>query len=159
MDANQRTTERHSAFEVAFFEIFVAALDAGGGFGLQGLQQTEELPGVKGFQGVIRQFAGSASGSADHNDRNFGMDGFEGSDQCVALHVRKARVGDDAVHSREAFQRVNGFLAAIGGDDVELCGFNDEFSRGDSARRLPIDDEKTGPVHAIHYEGLRTNPL
>jgi hypothetical protein len=81
-------------------------------------------------------------------------------------------IEDGTVDGREPLDRIEGFLAAISGDDVELRGFDHQFAGGDVGGKLTVDDEETRPCHgslipaagagwfAVGSTGLstRTNP-
>lgn len=50
-------------------------------------------------------------------------------------------------------ERGNGFGAAVGGDDVELCGLDNKLAGGDRAGVFAINDKETGPDHTLDYAG------
>jgi len=70
-------------------------------------------------------------------------------DQLRAAHVPDARIDNGAVDVRKALEGLNRLLPAIGRDDVEFSGLNDEFAGGDAAGVFAVDNEKAGPVHPL----------
>ena len=76
LDADKRSTEDNSALEITFFEVFVAALDVGGGFRLEFLEEVEEFLGIEGFERVVCEFGGRTPRGADDDHRYFLAHGF-----------------------------------------------------------------------------------
>jgi len=54
-------------FEVAFFEVFVAFFDEGGGFGMKALEEREEELGIEGVEDVVGAVALASARCADHD--------------------------------------------------------------------------------------------
>ena len=103
-------------------------LNCGCGGWLEFLEQGQELPGFEGIEGVIGELAVGTAWSEDDDYGNPGGDFFEFGDEVVTGHVGHAGVGDDEVELRILLQGVDCFLAAVGGDDVEFCGLDDELA-------------------------------
>ncbi len=87
-------------------------------------------------------------GRGDDDDWNPGVELLDGGDEIVAGHVDHAGVGDDSVEGGELAHCLDGLVAAVGRDDVELGGLNDKLAGGDAGGGFAIDDEKAGPDHA-----------
>lgn len=136
---------------VAVFEGFVTLFDVSCGFGEEALQQGEEFAGVKGFEGVVGARAGGTARGGNNNDGDVGIEGFEGVDEFFAGDVGHGGVGDYAIECRVALQRFDSFIAAVGGDDVELCSFNNEFTGGDGAGGFTVYDEEARSDHTLNY--------
>jgi len=136
-----------SVLEVILFQVFVALLDFGGGFGLEFFEEREKPPGVEGLEDMVGMFASRMAWSADDDDRKFRLKLFERVYEVATGHVFHARIGDDAIESGELAEGFDGFFAAVGGDDVELGGFDDELAGGDAGGGFAIDDEVTRADH------------
>ena len=136
------------AVEVGLFEVFVAFFDGGYGFWLEFFEEGQETPGIEGFHGVIGILAGGIPRAADENDGDFRLQLFKRRDQFLGGHVFHTGVHDDPVEGGIFLEGDDGFLAAVGGDDVEFRGFYDEFSRGDAAGGFAVDHEVAGSDHA-----------
>ena len=119
--------------ELGVFELFVALFYGGTGLGLKFFKQGQETPWIEGFQGVIGALAGGGSRGADEDYRDFGLELLEGCHEFFGGHVFHTGVQDYSVEGRIFLQGFDGFFAAVGGDDIEFCGFYDEFPRRDAA--------------------------
>jgi len=93
-----------------------------------------------------------SAGSADDDYGNFGIDFFEFGDEIATAHVANACVEDDAMHIGESLQGFDRFGGAVGGDDVEFGGLDDELARGNATGIFTVDDKKAGPDHAAIME-------
>lgn len=134
--------------EVGLFQLFVASFDLPGGFRMQPLEQVEEFAGIECVDCVVGQRARVVRWCADDDHGNGGVDLLERSEELFAGHVGQACVGNDAVDGREFAQGLDGFFAAVSGDDVEFGGFDDELAGGDSGGGFAVYYEETGTKHA-----------
>jgi hypothetical protein len=69
---------------VLLFEVFIALFDLGGGFRLKALKEGEEFLGIERLHGIIGVVAFRMVGSANDDDRDLGLQLFEGGYQFVA---------------------------------------------------------------------------
>jgi hypothetical protein len=121
------------AVEVGLFQVFVAFFYGGYGIWLEIFKEGQETPWIERFHVVISILAGGVPWAADHDYGHFGLQFLECCDQLFGGHVFHTRVHDDSVQRGIFPQGFEGFFAAVGGDDIEFRGFNDEFPRGDAA--------------------------
>ena len=115
---------------------------------METLEQGEKFFGVEGLQSVV---GGITAGVARRGDYDYGelrLEGFQGEDQFVAGHVGHAGVGDYAVDGGELAQDFDGLMAAVGGDDVEFGGFDDQLAGRDAGGGFAVNDEEAGTEHA-----------
>ena len=138
-----------------FFQVFVALLDLGGGFGLEFLEKRKEEPWIEGFEGVIGLFTEGVAGCADEDDGYFWLQVFKCCNERIGWHIFHAGVHNDTVQCGKFAQGFDGFFAAVGGDDVELGGLDDEFAGGDAGGGFAIDDEVTGADHGSSIRSRR----
>jgi hypothetical protein len=68
-------------------------------------------------------------------------------DEIGARDVLDASVKDCAADRGKTVKEIERFASAVGSDDVELGGFDDELASGDAAGKFAVDDEKTGSIH------------
>ena len=135
-------------------ELLVALFDGRGLRGDEALEQREEFAGLEAFELVVGLRTLVGSRGADDDDGEFRINLLELGDEIAAGHVADAGVEDDAVQAGEGLQGVDRFESAVGGDDVELGGLDNEFARGDAAGVLTVDDKKAGPNHAVIIDPL-----
>jgi len=119
--------------EVGLFQVFVAFLDCGDGLWLEFFKEGQETPWIERLYAIIGILAGGVPWATDHDDGDFRLQLFECCNQLFGRHVLHTRVHHDSVQGGIFPQSFDGFLAAIGGDDIEFRGFYDEFPRGDAA--------------------------
>ena len=83
------------------------------------------------------------------------MTGMEGA-RCLrerqigAGHLRHFSVHNDGIDCREPSDGLEGFVDAVGGQDVEFSGFDDEFAGGNASRVLAVHDQKAWAMRSIH---------
>ncbi len=129
-------------------ELLVAPVDFGGILGLEPAKSFEEFAGVEGLEDEVGLRAACEAGRGDEDDRNAGLKLFDLGDDVCAIDVFEAAVEDDSVGCRKPFQGLDGLVSAVRGENVELGGFNDEFSGGDAAWELPVANNEAGSDHA-----------
>ena len=142
--------------EVEVFEVFVSFFYAGGGFRVQFFEQGEEQAGDRRIRGCDRPGAWERREACRWRRR-----GCRG--RRVLSSVMRASqgmsfiagVGNDSVEVGIALEGVDGFEAAVGGDDVEFGGFDDELAGGYAAGRFAIDYKKARPDHFLFLSGQR----
>lgn len=78
--------------------------------------------------------------SSDYDDWNRRLKKFDFLGDFVAGHVVEATIEHDAADGRETSEEFERLLATVGGDDVELGGFDDKLAGRNTAGKLPIDD-------------------
>jgi hypothetical protein len=135
-------------------EALVLGFDGCGFFGRDGLEKLEKLGGLEGVEVKVGAGAVGRAGGVDDDEWELGVDGVELFDEAFTRGVLDAGVDDDTVDQGEALEGLNGFFAAVGGDDVEFGGLNDELSRGDAAGVFAVDNEETGPGHVSIIGGF-----
>jgi len=135
-------------------KLLVALLDCSRLGWDEGLQKGEELGGFEAFEQVVSLRTFVRAWGTDNDDGKRGVEFFHSGDEIAAGHVADAGVEDDAVQAGEGLQGVDRFESAVGGDDVELGGLDNEFARGDAAGVLTVDDKKAGPNHAVIIDPL-----
>jgi hypothetical protein len=137
------------------FEVFVAFFNGGYGLWLEFFQKRQQTPWIEGFHVVIRILAGGVARAADQDYGDFGLSLLERRDQFFGGHVFHACVQHHSIEGGKFRQRFNGFFAAVGGDDVEFRGLDDEFARGDAAGGFAVDHEIAGSDHAsiVYFRG------
>jgi len=86
----------------------------------------------------------------DNDDRNAWLNDLELSGYDVAGYVIETTIEDDTTDGGESGEDVEGFLAAVRREDVELGGFDHQLAGRDAAGKLPVDDEEAGSDHAEH---------
>lgn len=123
---------------------FFLLQDLRGLLGVESFEQLEEALWIEGFDAVVGSMA---SVFAHRDDGEPGLQLFEFLDQLAAGDVGDGDVEDDAVNAREFFEGLDGFGSAVGSDDVELRGLDDELAGGDGAGVFAVDDEEAGPEH------------
>ena len=111
------------------------------------MQEFEQAGGIEEFEVVVGFGAVVGAGCVDDDDGELGVTRFELTDDFFGWAIAQAGVQDDAVEGREATDGFNCFGAAVGGDDVEFCGFDDELASGDVCGELTVYDEEAGPGH------------
>ena len=122
------------------------------------MEELEQMRGVEGVDLVGGARAVDRSGALNHDDGNVGRALANGGDDCFARDVVNHGVEHGAVDVRELLKCLDGFLAAVGGDDIKLCGLDDQLARGDGAGVFAVDDEKTGPNHGDMLRGKMPVP-
>lgn len=138
-------------------EVFVALLDDGGSMWLKAFEGFEQLCGIEGFQLEVGLWAIVRSGWGDDDDGNSGLECFELADKIGGGNIFDTRIENNPVDGGEESKCLEGFLAAVCGEDVELCGFDDELAGGDATRELAVDDEKTRSDHGANYALIGVN--
>ena len=131
------------------------------GAALAGKELMEELEQMRGVEGVDLVGGAGAidrSGTLNHDDGNVRRALANGGDDCFAGDVVNHGVEDSTVDVREMLKGLDGFFAAVGGDDIEFCGLDDQLARGDGAGVFAVDDEKTGPNHGDILRGKMPVP-
>ena len=141
------------AIEVEFFQFFIAFFDGAGGFGEEGFQKCKEAGGIEGVEGMGGEIAGGTGGGINNDAGEPWTDLLDGGEEMVAGHVDHAGVGDEAVEGGEFAQGFDGFLAGVGGDDVELGGFDDELAGGDTGGSFTVNDEEAGTDQREYLAG------
>ncbi len=91
------------------------------------------------------------AGRADDDDGKVGVAFLDPRDKVAAGHVADTGVEDNAVDLWERGQSFYSLRCAVGGDDVELGGFDDELTGGNATGVFAIDDEKAWPDHVFDY--------
>jgi len=130
-------------------EALVGGFDDAGFLGIEAAEELEEIGGVEGLEVVRGPGALGRARSHDDDDGAVGGEVLELLDEFGAGHVADASVENNAADAGEDLEGFEGFVAAVGGDDVELGGFDDQLARGDAAGVFAIDDEKTGADHGF----------
>lgn len=135
------------------FEGIVLLLDDVGGTRKELVKEFEEAGRVEGINEVGRAGAGLRRGSLDDDDGNLRGAGANGRDDLLARNIVDGGVENDAVDAGEALKGLESLSAAVGRDDVELRGFDDELAGGNGAGMLAVDDEETWPSHGYMVRG------
>src|SRR5580658_7117369 len=131
-------------------QVFVAFFYLCGGFRLQAAQDLEKFGRIEGLQLIVGQRTSLETRGRDDDDRNLWLKGLDLLGQLTARYILDAAVEHDSVYSRKSSEDLKGLFAAVRREDVELGGFDHKLASRDASGELPVDDEKTGPVHAKH---------
>jgi hypothetical protein len=92
---------------------------------------------------------------AYYDDGKLGIEFFDSGDEVAASHVADTSVEYDTVDLGKCGQSFDGLSCAVGGDNVEFGGLDDELAGGDAAGIFAIDDEKAGPDHVFDYGAMK----
>ena len=52
------------------------------------------------------------------------------------------------MYGAEHTERFDSFFRRVGGDDIKLGGFNNQFAGRDASRKLPVNDQETRSHHS-----------
>ena len=108
---------------------------------------------VEGVELVRGAGAVDRAGALNHDDGNVRRALANGGDDGLAGDVVNHGIEHGTVDVWEMLKGLDGFFAAVGGDDIEFCGLDDQLARGDGAGVFAVDDEKTGPNHGAMLRG------
>jgi hypothetical protein len=136
-------------------ELLVAFFDGSSLSRGEALKKGEKLGGLEAFEQMIGLGAVVGARGADDDDRQLGIEFFKSCDEIATGHIADAGIEDNAMQTRKRLEGVDGFECAVGGDDVEFGGLDDEFARGDAAGVLTVDDEEAGPNHPVIIERFK----
>lgn len=86
----------------------------------------------------------------DDDDGDSGVNLFDCSDEVGGGHLRHFRVHHDSVDCRESPEGGERLLGAVGGENVELGGFDDELAGGYASRVFVVNNEKAWSMCSVH---------
>jgi hypothetical protein len=139
--------KQRSADVLFGFEGVVLLLDDFSFAGEEFVEEFEEIGWVEGVDEVGRTGAVLRAGTLHDDDGGVGNAGANSGDDLLAGDVVNGGVEHHTVDGGKTLEGFQGFGAAVGGDDVELCGLDNQFAGRDAGGVFAVDDEKTGANH------------
>jgi hypothetical protein len=128
-------------------EFFVVLQDQRGLFWLKALQELEQLARIEGLEIVVGSRAEVMPECSNQDDRQARQFLPNMLHHGIAWHISNSGIEDYGVDCGKLVQRLEGFVAAVCGDDVELGGLDDKLPGRDAAGMLLVDDKKAGSDH------------
>src|SRR3979490_2187472 len=131
-------------------QIFVALFYLRRRLRLQAAKDLQQPGRIKRFELIVCFRAAGEAWGCDHDDRHLWLKPLDLSSYIRTGHVVQPSVEHDAANGRKRVEDLQCLFAAVGGEDVELGGFDHKFAGRDTARELAVDHKKAWPVHAEH---------
>lgn len=94
---------------------------------LDSLESLEELCRIEGFELIVSAGALCESGRHYGNNRHRWIEELDLTGELGTRNIVQTSVQDDSIDGWKALEGFQSFLAAIGCDDVEPCGLNDQL--------------------------------
>ncbi len=137
-------------YQLLAAELFVALFDLRGGLWLNAAENLQQLGRIERLQLIVGLGTSIEARRCDHNDGNLWLKLLDFGGQFAARDIVEAAVKHDAADGRESGEDVEGLLAAVCRNDVELSRFDHQLAGRDAAGELSVDDEEARSDHEEH---------